>query len=570
MRLADSPSSHFNPASQQVLPDEQIVSQLKKDLPKSPTGKPVQTPVNFCGRPQNSNSKDTLSASSQEEATSLQAADSMLKALISQIYRTIQSSPGQSASLESNFEPEPEPQMTLEQCLDQLPGNQASPDSKGGQMRFEEVVSTIGRNEKLLNKAKDIEGLKKLRDDPETPADFKKALDTLVNNKEMFDAIESSNTGKKDGKISSDDFRSLQDEPLIRQYADKKAEDYTQNYIPSNAPPDAKPRQMTANDAMKELYQYSESLPGDINLKKLQKIADGSKDMDKAPPQVAAAAKYFTQHPDEWQKFTRKDDPNGTVSRDRLCDLAAYNVKLSPQEDKALKTVLANEDTFLSGGMKKGKLKDIANDETKSKEVRDAANLLSQENSMLFSMLDNGKHGAGGNFFNKANDGNVTKGDINAFMKNGTGQVADPAKNSPVTKDPAAISAKQDMVYGQQTQPDKKAEKGGGVFKMLEAFSWIATGASVLFAGGAGLIAGLGRTIASTAVKEGMKTGAKEAGEAFAKESAKHGVKENAKETGKEVLKEGAKRGTKEGIREGREEYQNNKELNDPTVWAQN
>ena len=52
----------------------------------------------------------------------------------------------------------------------------------------------------------------------------------------------------------------------------------------------------------------------------LQKIADGSQDMGKCPPQVAAAAKYFTDHPAEWQQFTGKDDPNASISRDRLCD----------------------------------------------------------------------------------------------------------------------------------------------------------------------------------------------------------------------------------------------------------
>ena len=184
--------------------------------------------------------------------------------------------------------------------------------------------------------------------------------------------------------------------------------------------PGSPAREMSGNDAMRELYLYSESLPKKVSMETLQKIADGSQDMGKCPPQVAAAAKYFTDHPAEWQQFTGKDDPNASISRDRLCD-PPPTTSLSPQESKAIETIKNNQDIFFrDGGIKPDKLVKIANDPNNSQEVRDAANLLSQPNSMLFSMLDNGKHGAGGNFFNKANDHNIGKGDLDAFIRKGS------------------------------------------------------------------------------------------------------------------------------------------------------
>lgn len=424
----------------------------------------------------------------------------------------------------------------------QQPLPQAAPDK----MPFEEVVATLGRHEDLLKKPLNREGIEKLIDDPKTPSDAKKALNAVLDDPEIFAALDGAKEGKTDGKISSKDVRALQQDPRIRQYTDAKSEDYTHAYMPSDSAPGSAPREMTANDAMRELYLYSESLPKKVSFESLQKIADGSQDMGKCPPQVAAAAKFFTDNPDQWQQLTGKDSPSASVSRDRLCDLAAYNVKLSPQEDKALKTLQANEDIFFKGGdIKPDKLKEIANDEGNSQEVRDAANLLSQPNSMLFSMLDNGKHGAGGNFFNKANDKNIGKGDIDAFTKKGSGEVAGPAQLAKPSLDPDAISARQDMTTGKETQPDEKKEKGGGFKKFLEVMSYIASAALAFVpgVGAAGLAATAGRVAATAAIKEGMKQGAKEG----AKEAAQQGA-EAAINSGKS----------------GSEE-----QINAPRVWAQ-
>ncbi len=417
-----------------------------------------------------------------------------------------------------------------------------------GQMSFAQATTTLGRHEDLLKKPLDREGLEKLRDDPQTPSDAKQALSTILDNPEMYAALDQAKNGKSDGKISAKDIQTVQQNPQIRRYADAKAEDYTHNYVPSDAEPGSASREMSANDAMRELYLYSESLPKNISQETLQKIADGSQDMGKCPPQVAAAAKFFTDHPDQWQQLTRKDDPSASVSRDRLCDLASYNVALSPQEHNALETVKNNEDIFFKGGgIKKDKLVDIANDSSNSQEVRDAANLLSQPNSMLFSMLDNGKHGAGGNFFNEANDKNISKGDVDAFIRKGNSAIATPDKLSRPSLNPADLSAQQEMAEGQETQPDEKKKKGGGFKKLLEALSYVVSGLTILIpgVGAAGLAATAGRAAATAAIKEGVKAG----------------VKEGAKDAAKE--------GVKNALHDGQNGSGDASELNSPRVWAQ-
>nr|WP_307315434.1 HrpF/NolX family T3SS translocon protein [Pseudomonas sp. 3400] len=463
--------------------------------------------------------------------------------------------------------------------------NVAAQAAKEGsdEMPFEEVISVLGRNENLLKKPRDREGLEKLRDDPNTPTDAKKALDAVLKNPAYYEALDQAKTGSTDGKISAKDVQKLQQHPLIRQYADAKAETYTHNYVPSDAAPGSAAREMTENDAMRELYLYSESLPKKLNLETLGKIADGSQSMGKCPPQVAAAAKFFVQNPDKWQQFSGKDDPSAKISRDRLCDLAAENVKLSPQESKALETLKNNQDIFFKGGgIKPDKLAKIANDPQHSQEVRDAANLLSQPNSMLFSMLDNAKHGAGGNFFNKANDRNISKGDLNAFLQKGSNEVAGPPQLAKPTT-VAALAAQSDMHMGQETQPDQKKEKGGGIFKFLEIFSYVASGVMMLIpgAGAATLAATAGRVAATTVAKEA----AKQAAQHTVKEVAKETVKETAKREFKDAAIQGAKDGLKDYAKDQASGFakdglsntmnQNpprvasNPDVNAPRVWAQ-
>lgn len=424
------------------------------------------------------------------------------------------------------------------ECASATPG--ASEEKK--EMPFEEVVSVLGRNEKLLKKPLDEKGLKKLRDDPNTPSDAKEALTALLNNPAYYAEFDKAKNGKSDGKISSKDVQKLQEHPQIRAYADAKAVQYTDNYVPSNSEPGTPARAMTANDAMRELYQYSESLPKNVSMETLQKIADGSQSMGKCPPQVAAAAKFFVQNPDKWKEFSGKENPSASISRDRLCDLSAQNVKLNPDESKALETLKNNKDIFFKGGaIKQDKLEKIANDDKQSPEVRDAARLLAEPNSMLFTMLDNGKHGAGGNFFNKANDRKISKGDLDAFIKKGTNEVAD---TPPPSKVPNP-GAQKDMDAGLETQPDAKKQKGGGIFKLLDALSYVASAALMLIPG-VGTAAGLAMTAGRTAATAIARTVATTVG----KEAVKQGTKEAVKQGTQQAVKQGTQQAVKQGTKD--------------------
>jgi len=395
-------------------------------------------------------------------------------------------------------------------------------------MSFADVVTTLGRHEGLMKKALDRDGLAALRDDAKTPTDMKQALTTLLNDPAMFRKLDEAVPGKVDGKLAAGDVQVLQKQPQFRAYASALAETYTHDYVPSDAKPGSPAREMKANDAMRELYLYSESLPKKISLQTLKDIADGSQDMNKCPPQVAAAAKYFTDHPDQWRKLTHCKDDKASVSRERLCDQVAAQVKLSPQENAALQTVKNNADIFFKkGGITPDKLQQIAQDPNNSQAVRDAASLLSQPNSMLFSMLDNGKHGAGGNFFNRANDHNISKGDLDAFIKKGSNQVAGAAQLAG-GRTAADRRAQQDMAEGQETQPDAKKVRGGGIFKLLDIFSYIASGLSMLIPGlgEAGLAVAAGRTAISAGVKAGLEEGVEVALKAGVKNGVKAGVKD--------------------------------------------
>ena len=439
--------------------------------------------------------------------------------------------------------PQPQPSCQPQTpCTSQPHASCPAPDQKAENgMSFADVVTTLGRHEGLMKKALDRDGLAALRDDAKTPTDMKQALTTLLNDPAMFQKLDEAVPGTVDGKLAAGDVQVLQKQPEFKAYASALAETYTHDYVPSDAKPGAPAREMKANDAMRELYLYSESLPKKISLQTLKNIADGSQDMNKCPPQVAAAAKYFTDHPDQWRALTHCKDDKASVSRERLCDQVAAQVKLSPQENAALQTIKNNADIFFKkGGITPDKLQQIAQDSHNSQAVRDAANLLSQPNSMLFSMLDNGKHGAGGNFFNRANDHNISKGDLDAFIKKGSNQVAAAAQLAG-GRTAADRRAQQDMAEGQETQPDAKKVRGGGIFKLLDIFSYIASGLSMLIPGlgEAGLAVAAGRTAISAGVKAGLEEGVEVALKAGVKTGVKdltHHVKDQVTEMAKDQI----------------------------------
>jgi len=441
--------------------------------------------------------------------------------------------------------------------------NVLPPDGSDKPMSYDDVVNTLGRNEGLMKKAMDKDGLKKLADDPKTPPDMKNALDRLLSDPDMFNKIDNATPGKVDGKLAANDIEGIKKTPEFKAYSDQQAETYTHAFVPSDAPPGTDAREMTGNDAIRELYLYSESLPKKLSLETMKEIANGSQPMDKCPPQVQAAAKYMADHPSEWAKYTGMTDPTATESREALCDQASYKVKLTRQESDTLNTVKNNEDIFFKhGGLTPKKLKEIAEDKNQPADVRAAAEELMKPNSMLFSMLDNGKHHAGGDFFNKANDKNISKGDLDAFIAHGTNQIA-PAPTPSDLQTPDEMKARREMYDGQKTQPDEKKERGGDFFKMIDIIGWIGTGLSILIPGlgEAALGAGVGRAAVQAGVQAGLKAGAEngvKAGLSAAKEAgmdAGKAASESAAASGEKgvgyAAGQTAQRGTKSGAEVG-------------------
>ena len=516
--------------------------------------------------------------SSKEEKADLQT---QLTALLRKSLQTNESGGSQS------------PSSTLQDPAGEAPMSAAERRAK--------VVTTLGRHENLLNGKIDAKSLDKMIDDEKLPTDLRAALKELKDNPELLKELDAAGDkkGKNDGKFSVKDVRVMQNDEDIKAYADEKSESYQQNYVPSDAAPGTPARDINGNDAMRELFRGSESLPKKFNLDDLQKVADGSADTKNASPQLMAAAKYYVDHPDEFHQLTGTTGDQ-KVGREHFCDLATWKVKLSPDEQKTIDTLNNNQDIFFKkGNLNRDKLKEISEDPKNSEEVRRAATQLGSDKNMLFSMLDNSRHGSAGNVWDKANDKQISKNDLKYFIKQGSGEVTndggldssyrangvdDASEHRDLNETLSAkalqnaaeggaatqedVSSQKDMQLGLEAQPVDKKQMGGGLKKALEILGNIA---SVLVsfipgAGAAALAGNIGRVAAYGAIKAGVSAGAKEGAKAGGKELAKNLGKDFAKEMGKKAGKEAGKEGLKEA---GNQLWQEEK-TNDPEQRLKN
>jgi type III secretion translocon protein HrpF len=311
--------------------------------------------------------------------------------------------------------------------------------------------------------------LQKQIDDPKTPPDLKQALQNLKNDPDLQSKLDAASNGKHDDKFSPNDVTNLvKKNPAVQAYNDQQADGFEQNYIPSdNTDPNAQPREIDANDAMREFYRYSDNLPKNLSPQDLQNIVDGTGGEGKMPPQVIAAAKYFLDNPSAWQTIA---GPSGKVSRGHMEDAISSHVSLNDDENATISTMQANQSTFFGGGnLTRDKLSQIANDPKNSPEVQAAAKQLLGD-PMLFGMLDNGKHGNSGSFLHGADDGKIGGGDFSAWVKNSQtlGKPAPPTPPTHTPTAPADVAATQAMEAGEADQPDQKKEKGGGLQKFLQ------------------------------------------------------------------------------------------------------
>ncbi|WP_347556995.1 HrpF/NolX family T3SS translocon protein [Robbsia sp. KACC 23696] len=371
------------------------------------------------------------------------------------------------------------------------------------------TLSVLDRHaDAIAGKTSDIQ--KKI-DDPSTPSDLKAALQQLQKDPSLLNMLDAGKNGKVDGKIGKEDISRLTSKrPEMVAYNEQQAQSYVDNYIPSDDTddPDAKPREMDANDAMRELYRYSDYLPGNISKQSLQDIVDGTGSEGKAPAQLKAAAEYMLSNPSAWSTVAGS---SGSVSRGHMEDAISKNITLDQNENTTMQTLSDNESTFFGdGNLTRDKLTSIVNDPKSSDAVKTAAQQLLND-PMLFGMLDNGKKGSSGNLLYAADDGKISKGDFEAFKSKLTtaGQVAStPATHEPTTA--ADQAATQAMEAGTEDQPEQKKSKGGGLIKFFEGilhvFSKILDVASTIL-GALAKIPGIGEIFAGASVATKLVSG---------------------------------------------------------------
>ncbi|HZZ11830.1 MAG TPA: HrpF/NolX family T3SS translocon protein, partial [Paraburkholderia sp.] len=280
-------------------------------------------------------------------------------------------------------------------------GPVASPDRAG-------TISVLQRHEGELGTIRFADLDKKIND-PKTPPDLKAALQTVKNDPGLQKMLDAGKNGKTDGKFSGGDVKALSNSPTLIALNEEQAGAFEKNYIPSDDTSGAKQgRPMTANDAERELYRYSDNLPDPMTKESLQQIVDGTGSEGKRPPQVIAAAQYYLDHPDDWQKLA--GNAEGKVKRGKLEDAISSNVELNADESATVKTMQANSDAFFKdGNLTRDKLKTLSSDS--NPDVAKAAKQLLND-PMLFGMMDNAMHGNSGSFFHAADDGQIAKKDF--------------------------------------------------------------------------------------------------------------------------------------------------------------
>jgi type III secretion translocon protein HrpF len=332
--------------------------------------------------------------------------------------------------------------------------------------------------------------LQKRIDDPSTPPDLKKALGQIKNDPTFKLMLDTGRDGggfrNCDGTVSNQDIDKLSQSPAMVKYDEQQAVVFAQNYIPSDADPSVKGvRAITENDAMRELYRYSDYLPGTLNEKELKKIVDGQGHGMKCPPQVIAAAQFMLGHPKSWSKITQdvggKPSLDGSVARSTMLDNIGKDIYLTKDETSTIDTLDKNRKIFFNGDMSRDSLKKLSTDPKSSPEVVKAAKKL-LDDPVLLGMLDNASAGHSYGSNKTADDGIICEHDLNDFMKKsktkGKPQLTLPPTH-PATS-ALALQAMADMKAGELDKPEEKKKKGqlkGDIFKkMASLFLKIAAG----------------------------------------------------------------------------------------------
>jgi NolX protein len=379
--------------------------------------------------------------------------------------------------------PPPAPQPTLaELCTDPEEGYQNKGHDQPLQGSQLEIVSILLRHQdQIPGNRKQLE---ERAQDQTLPEDLRTALQGLLGDPSLLERLDTSRKNKVDGKYNADDLLKLADRQEVKDFVAAKAQTYVENYVPStsnNQPAPAEgaeaapaPRPMTKDDALRELYMYSDSLEKKrIGFDDFEKIVNGKYRGKQLPPQVIAAAQYFLQNRNEWRETMGTDN---NTSRANMCNQIAKQVNFTATEMKTIEDLKADSAFFFKdGALTREKLQKMLDDPgTDDKRKAVCQQLL--DNPLLFGMLDNAKRGhGGGGFFSKrkADDGKIGEGDLDALLKKMT-----PANRTPPPEPPARANTKMtaeqkramaDMQAGAEDDPAIKKPKGNGGFFKLAA-----------------------------------------------------------------------------------------------------
>ncbi|MBV6854161.1 serine kinase [Xanthomonas campestris pv. mirabilis] len=357
-----------------------------------------------------------------------------------------------------------------------------------------EIVSVLDRHKDQVDSLS-FDQLDAKINDPSTQPDLKKALQGLQKDPRLFFAIGSQKDGKCGGKIKAQDLTDFSYyHPQIAEYNDKQAKSYTQNYIASDSPDKTKASVMTKSDALRELYRYSDYLPGNLSEDEFAKIVDGDSKTGKCPPQVIAAAQYFRDHPDEWKEFA---GDSGSMSTPDFLQKSTSEMHLTADEQKTLDTINSHQDAFYGDGKEitRDKLDAIAKDDKADPAVKQAATQLLAD-PLLFGLLNNSitgykkpHHFFGGGHV--VDSGKISQDDFRQFYDHMS--AANKTVDTPATHEassPDQQKAVADMLVGKDDPPAiKKPKKDVGTFQQgLHEFlkwdskilDWMSVGLSAL------------------------------------------------------------------------------------------
>ncbi|MBO9792987.1 MULTISPECIES: HrpF/NolX family T3SS translocon protein [Xanthomonas] len=342
-----------------------------------------------------------------------------------------------------------------------------------------EIVSVLDRHKDQIGSLP-FDQLDAKINDPSTQPDLKQALIGLQKDPRLFFAIGSQKDGKCGGKINGNNLTDFSYyHPQIAEYNDKKAKSYTQNYIASDSPDKTKASVMTKSDALRELYRYSDYLPGNLSEDEFAKIVDGDSKTGKCPPQVIAAAQYFRDHPDEWKEFA---GDSGSMSTPDFLQKSTSEMHLTADEQKTLDTINSHQDAFYGDGKEitRDKLDAISKDDKADPAVKQAATQLLAD-PLLFGLLNNSITGykkphhffGGGHVIDS---GKISQNDFRQFYDHmsATNKTVDtPATHEASSPDQQKAVA--DMLVGKADPPAiKKPKKDVGTFQhgLHEVLKW--------------------------------------------------------------------------------------------------